>query len=49
MPGHRVGAVLAGPAFQTELLKALDTRQISAPRPAQAALAWAVPARLTGV
>ncbi len=44
VPGHRVGAILAGPAFQTEFLKALDTWQICAPSPAQAALAWAVPA-----
>ncbi|MBK1662264.1 aminotransferase [Paracraurococcus ruber] len=44
VPGHRVGAILAGPAFRTELLKALDTWQICPPRAAQAALAWAVPA-----
>ncbi|TCZ55409.1 aminotransferase [Roseicella aquatilis] len=44
VPGHRVGAVLAGPAFRVELMKALDTWQICASRPAQAALAWAVPA-----
>ena len=44
VPGHRVGAIVAGPAFRTELMKALDTMQICAPRPAQAALAWAVPA-----
>jgi aspartate/methionine/tyrosine aminotransferase len=44
VPGHRVGAILAGPAFRAELMKALDTWQICAPRPAQAALAWAVPA-----
>ncbi len=43
VPGHRVGAVLCGPAFRTELLKALDTWQICPPRAAQAALAWAVP------
>jgi aspartate/methionine/tyrosine aminotransferase len=47
VPGHRVGAILAGPAFRAELMKALDTWQICAPRAAQAALAWAVPA-LTG-
>jgi aspartate/methionine/tyrosine aminotransferase len=44
VPGHRVGAIVAGPAFRAELMKALDTLQICAPRPAQAALAWAVPA-----
>jgi aspartate/methionine/tyrosine aminotransferase len=44
IPGHRVGAILAGPAFRAELMKALDTLQICAPRPAQAALAWAIPA-----
>jgi len=42
VPGHRVGAIAAGPAFRAELLKALDTMQICPPRPAQAALAWAV-------
>ncbi|WP_431272713.1 aminotransferase [Dankookia sp. P2] len=44
VPGHRVGAILAGPAFRAELAKALDTRQICPARPAQAALAWGVPA-----
>jgi aspartate/methionine/tyrosine aminotransferase len=44
VPGHRVGAILAGPGFRAELMKALDTQQICAPRAAQAALAWAVPA-----
>jgi aspartate/methionine/tyrosine aminotransferase len=44
IPGHRVGAIAAGPAFRAELAKALDTMQICPPRPAQAALAWAVPA-----
>lgn len=42
VPGHRVGAVMSGPAFRAELMKALDTMQICAPRAAQAALAWAV-------
>ena len=42
--GHRVGAIVAGPAIRTQLLKVLDTLQICAPRAAQAALAWAVPA-----
>jgi aspartate/methionine/tyrosine aminotransferase len=44
IPGHRVGAIAGGGAFRRELLKLLDTMQICAPRPAQAALAWAVPA-----
>ncbi|WP_439576358.1 aminotransferase [Elioraea sp.] len=44
VPGHRVGAVVAGPAIRTQLLKVLDTLQICAPRASQAALAWAVPA-----
>ena len=42
VPGHRVGAILAGPAFRAELMKALDTMQICAPRAAQAALAWGI-------
>lgn len=44
VPGHRVGAVVAGPAVQAELMKAIDTYQICPPRAAQRALAWAVPA-----
>jgi aspartate/methionine/tyrosine aminotransferase len=44
VPGHRVGAIVAGPAIRAQLLKVLDTLQICAPRAAQAALAWAVPA-----
>lgn len=44
VPGHRVGALVAGPAIRAQLLKAFDTLQICAPRAAQAALAWAVPA-----
>ena len=46
VPGHRVGAVVCGPAFRAELVKALDTWQICPPRAAQHALAWAVPALL---
>lgn len=42
VPGHRVGAILAGPAFRGALMKALDTMQICAPRAAQTALTWAV-------
>ena len=44
VPGHRLGAVVAGPGFRAQLAKALDTWQICPARPAQAALAWAVPA-----
>jgi aspartate/methionine/tyrosine aminotransferase len=42
VPGHRVGAVVAGPRFMAEFSKAVDTLQICAPRPAQAALAWGI-------
>ncbi len=42
VPGHRVGAVVAGAAFQAELAKVLDTLQICPSRAPQAALAWAV-------
>lgn len=44
VPGHRVGAVVAGPAVRAELIKAVDNIQICPPRPPQVALAWAVPA-----
>jgi aspartate/methionine/tyrosine aminotransferase len=44
VPGHRVGAVVAGAAVMAELEKAFDTFQICPPRPPQAALAWAIPA-----
>lgn len=44
VPGHRVGAIVAGAAIRAQLVKVLDTLQICAPRAAQAALAWAVPA-----
>jgi aspartate/methionine/tyrosine aminotransferase len=42
IPGHRVGAVCAGPAFRAEFVKAVDNIQICPPRPPQFALAWAV-------
>ena len=42
IPGHRVGAVVAGPAFRGELNKVLDTLQICPSRTPQAALTWAV-------
>ncbi len=44
VPGHRVGAIVAGAGFRAELMKALDTLQINAPKAAQAALAWGVDA-----
>jgi aspartate/methionine/tyrosine aminotransferase len=44
VPGHRVGAVVAGAGFRAELAKALDTFQICPPRAPQMALAWAVEA-----
>lgn len=44
VPGHRVGAIAGGGAFRAELMKAIDTMQICAPRPAQAALTWAIEA-----
>jgi aspartate/methionine/tyrosine aminotransferase len=44
VPGHRVGAIVGGPGFRAALMKALDTLQINAPKAAQAALAWGVPA-----
>jgi aspartate/methionine/tyrosine aminotransferase len=42
IPGHRVGAVVAGPALRAEVLKVVDNIQICPPRPPQVALAWAV-------
>ena len=44
IPGHRMGAVLAGPRFLGGFMKAVDNIQICPPRPPQAALAWAIPA-----
>ncbi|GAA0603818.1 aminotransferase [Craurococcus roseus] len=44
IPGHRVGAVCAGPVFRAEFVKAVDNIQICPPRPPQFALAWGVPA-----
>ncbi|PZP42641.1 MAG: aminotransferase [Azospirillum brasilense] len=44
VPGHRLGAILAGPGFRSELAKSVDTLQICPPRAAQKAVAWAVPA-----
>jgi len=42
VPGHRVGAIAAGPALRQELAKVLDTMQICPPRAAQTALTWAI-------
>ena len=47
IPGHRLGAITAGRDAQAEIGKALDTVQICPPRPAQAALTWAIPAMRT--
>ncbi|MEF2547749.1 aminotransferase [Aurantimonas sp. E1-2-R+4] len=44
IPGHRVGAMIAGPSFIDQMEKVIDCVQICAPRPAQAALPWAIPA-----
>lgn len=44
MPGHRIGAMIAPPAFLAEVAKVLDCVQISPPRVGQMALAWAIPA-----
>ncbi|MCW3476185.1 aminotransferase [Limobrevibacterium gyesilva] len=44
VPGHRVGAIVAGGAFRAEMMKVLDTMQICPPRAAQSALAWAIEA-----
>ena len=44
VPGHRLGAVAAGATFMAEFDKACDTYQICPARPAQAAIAWAIPA-----
>ncbi len=42
VPGHRVGAITAGPAALAQVLKVLDSFQICAARPAQGVLAWAI-------
>lgn len=44
IPGHRLGAVIAGEAFQQQLAKAIDTLQICPPRTGQQAVTWAIPA-----
>lgn len=42
IPGHRLGAIAAGPAVMGELAKVLDTFQICPPRAGQAVLSWAI-------
>lgn len=42
IPGHRVGALIAGSALMADIEKVIDCIQICAPRPAQAALPWAI-------
>lgn len=44
VPGHRVGAIIGGKAILDEVGKVIDCVQICAPRAAQHALAWAIPA-----
>lgn len=39
IPGHRVGAVVAGPALVDQIAKVMDNLQICAPKPAQVAVA----------
>jgi aspartate/methionine/tyrosine aminotransferase len=42
VPGHRIGAITAGPQAMGQILKVLDSFQICAARPAQEALAWGI-------
>lgn len=44
IPGHRLGAITAGPAMVEQVQKVMDNLQICAPRSAQAAVARAIPA-----
>ncbi|WP_026618698.1 aspartate/methionine/tyrosine aminotransferase [Ensifer sp. WSM1721] len=44
IPGHRLGAITAGPALIAQVAKIMDNLQICAPRSAQAAVARAIPA-----
>ncbi len=39
VPGHRLGALIAGPALMPEIEKVVDCMQICAPRPSQTAIA----------
>lgn len=42
IPGHRLGAITAGPAIVAEIAKVMDNLQICAPRAPQAAVARAI-------
>ncbi|TFF27745.1 aminotransferase [Jiella endophytica] len=44
VPGHRLGAMIAGAAMIAEVEKVMDCMQICAPRPIQAAMPWAIEA-----
>ncbi|MHB0952436.1 MAG: aminotransferase [Allorhizobium sp.] len=44
IPGHRLGAVTAGPKAVAQIAKVMDNLQICAPRAPQAAVARAIPA-----
>ena len=44
IPGHRLGAITAGPKLIAEIAKVMDNMQICAPRSAQVAVASALPA-----
>ncbi|EHS49329.1 aminotransferase class I and II [Rhizobium sp. PDO1-076] len=44
IPGHRLGAITAGPRAVAEIAKVMDNLQICAPRAPQAAVARAIPA-----
>ncbi|OHV81381.1 aminotransferase [Ensifer sp. LCM 4579] len=44
IPGHRLGAITAGPSLIAQVTKVMDNLQICAPRAAQAAIAQALPA-----
>lgn len=44
IPGHRLGAIVASPAFIGEVAKILDSLQICPARPAQRVVAWAIEA-----
>ncbi|MBB3660898.1 aspartate/methionine/tyrosine aminotransferase [Rhizobium sp. BK650] len=43
IPGHRLGAITAGPKLVAEIAKVMDNMQICAPRSAQIAVAAAIP------
>jgi aspartate/methionine/tyrosine aminotransferase len=43
IPGHRLGAITAGPALVAEIAKVMDNMQICAPRAPQVAVAKALP------